>query len=32
VLATSRVEVVIKNVPVGVMRKVLVKIGFATAV
>jgi hypothetical protein len=32
VLATSLVEVVIKNVPVGVMRKVTVKIGFATAV
>jgi hypothetical protein len=32
VLATSLVEVVIRNVPVGVMRKVLVKIGFATAI
>jgi hypothetical protein len=30
VLATSEVEVVIRNVPVGVMRKVKVKIGFAT--
>lgn len=32
VLATSEVEVVIKNVPMGVMRKVNVKIGFATQV
>ncbi len=30
VLATSTVEVVIKNVPMGVMRKINVKIGFAT--
>ncbi|MDR3093646.1 MAG: DUF2586 domain-containing protein [Bacteroidales bacterium] len=30
VLATSELEVVIKQVPVGVMRKVLVKIGFTT--
>jgi hypothetical protein len=30
VLATSELEVVIKNVPVGVMRKVTVKIGFTT--
>lgn len=32
VLATSEVEVVIKNVPKGVMRKVNVKIGFTTQV
>ena len=31
VLATSQVEVVIRNVPMGVMRKVNVKIGFATS-
>ncbi len=31
VLATSEVEVIIKNVPMGVMRKVHVKIGFATS-
>lgn len=31
VLATSQVEVVIKNVPMGVMRKVHVKIGFTTS-
>lgn len=30
VLATSQLEVQIKNVPVGVMRKVLIKIGFST--
>lgn len=30
VLATSEVEIVIKNVPKGVMRKVKVKIGFTT--
>lgn len=30
VLATSQVEFVIKNVPVGVMRNVIVKIGFTT--
>lgn len=30
VLATSVLEIVIKNVPVGVMRKVKVKIGFTT--
>jgi hypothetical protein len=30
VLATSELEVQIKNVPVGVMRKVLIKIGFTT--
>lgn len=30
VISTSELEVVIKNVPVGVMRKVKVKIGFAT--
>ena len=30
VLATSELEVVIKNVPVGVMRKVTVKIGYTT--
>ncbi|MDR1381765.1 MAG: DUF2586 domain-containing protein [Tannerella sp.] len=32
VLATSLVEIVIRNVPVGVMRKVLVKIGFTTKI
>ena len=32
VLATSEVEVVIQNVPMGVMRKVNVKIGFTTQV
>ena len=31
VIATSAVEIVIKNVPKGVMRKVNVKIGFTTA-
>ena len=31
VLATSQVEILIKNVPMGVMRKVHVKIGFTTA-
>jgi hypothetical protein len=31
ILATSELEVVIKNVPVGVLRKVLVKIGYTTA-
>lgn len=31
VLATSQVEVVIRNVPMGVMRKVNVKIGFTTS-
>lgn len=31
VLATSELEVVIRNVPVGVMRKVRVKIGFTTS-
>ena len=30
VLATSELEIQIKNVPVGVMRKVLVKIGYTT--
>ena len=30
VLATSEVEIVIKNIPKGVMRKVKVKIGFTT--
>ncbi len=30
VLATSNLEIQIKNVPVGVMRKVLVKIGYTT--
>jgi hypothetical protein len=30
VLASSQVEIQIKNVPVGVMRKVLVRIGFVT--
>jgi hypothetical protein len=30
VLATSELEIVIKNVPTGVMRKVTVKIGFTT--
>lgn len=30
VLATSEVEIVIKQVPVGVMRRVLIKIGFTT--
>lgn len=30
VLATSEVEVIIRNVPVGVMRRVTVKIGFTT--
>lgn len=32
VLATSEVEVQIKNVPVGVMRKVKVKIGYKTSI
>ena len=32
VLASSTVEVVIKNAPVGVMRKVLIKIGFTTKI
>jgi hypothetical protein len=32
VLATSELEIVIRNVPVGVMRKVLVKIGFTTKI
>jgi hypothetical protein len=32
VLATSQLEIVINNVPVGVMRKILVKIGFTTKV
>lgn len=32
VLATSQLEVQIKNVPVGVMRKVLVKIGYTTQI
>jgi hypothetical protein len=32
VLATSHVEIQIKNVPVGVMRKVLVKIGYTTKI
>ena len=31
VLSTSEVEVVIQNVPKGVMRKVHVKIGFASS-
>lgn len=31
VLATSEVEVIVKNVPMGVMRKVHVKIGFTTS-
>ena len=31
VLATSQVEVIVKNVPMGVMRKVHVKIGFTTS-
>ena len=31
VLATSQVEVIVRNVPMGVMRKVHVKIGFTTA-
>ena len=31
VLATSEVEVIIKNVPMGVMRSVHVKIGFTTS-
>ncbi len=30
VIATSQVEIIIKKVPVGVMRKVFVKIGFTT--
>jgi hypothetical protein len=30
VLATSQIEIQIKNVPVGVMRRILVKIGFTT--
>lgn len=32
VLSTSTVEIVIKNVPMGVMRKVNVKIGFTTKI
>jgi hypothetical protein len=32
VLATSELTVVIRNVPVGVMRKVIVKIGFTTKI
>ncbi len=32
ILSTSTVEVVIKNVPVGVVRKINVKIGFTTSV
>ncbi|MDR0872171.1 MAG: DUF2586 domain-containing protein [Prevotellaceae bacterium] len=32
VLATSQLEVQIKNVPVGVMRRVLVKIGYTTQI
>jgi hypothetical protein len=31
VLSTSTVEVVIKNVPVGVIRKIKVKIGYVTS-
>ncbi len=31
VLATSELEIQIKNVPVGVMRKVIVKIGYTTS-
>lgn len=31
VLATSQVEVIVKNVPMGVMRKVHVKIGFTSS-
>ena len=31
VLATSALEIVIKKVPVGVMRKVTVKIGYTTS-
>lgn len=31
VISTSQLEIVIKNVPTGVMRKVNVKIGFTTA-
>lgn len=30
VISTSQVEVIIKNVPTGTMRKVNVKIGFTT--
>ena len=32
VLATSTLEVIIKKVPVGVMRKVLIKIGYTTSI
>jgi DNA-binding Lrp family transcriptional regulator len=32
VLATSELEVIIKQVAVGVMRRVLIKIGYATAI
>ena len=32
VLSTSQVEMVIKQVPVGVMRKLSIKIGFAASV
>ena len=31
VIATSELEVVVRNVPMGVMRKVKVKIGYTTS-